>query len=214
VTEAEQRLFAAMRAHAHRLLGAELPLAWQHNDFAPWNLFRAGEQLTVIDWEFNRNWDTTRAGPVLCDLLYFVTYWNNVAQHLYTVEAELAGMRALYFASGSKSDSKSVGTNQYTLASRRAIAHYMTALNVDSRFLPLLLVYTWLERVVYSYTRAEKLGHDPATSRSVDKFVKYIALLADHSEELFAATGEAFWHMYAANGSAWAAESPAPEVLG
>ena len=184
-SEAETRLFAYARAHAHRLLGAEFPLVWQHNDFAPWNIYRAGSQLTVIDWEFNRNWETTRAGPTLCDLLYFVTYWNNVARHLYTEQAEEDGMRQLFV-------DVAVG-NRYVQAARQSIADYMVALNVDWGFLPLLLVYTWTERTVYSYTRTQKLQATTGTSRAADKFAKFITLLANHADDLFSEDHPGFW---------------------
>jgi hypothetical protein len=134
--------------------------------------------LTVIDWEFNRQWENTQAGPALCDLLYFVTYWHNVANHLYTVEAELQGMGALFLEPDSR--------NPYTSAIHRAIADYMAALAIDRRFLPLLLVYVWLERAIYSAGRAQKLATHAGASRSASKFVTYVRYLAEHTDRLFA----------------------------
>jgi thiamine kinase-like enzyme len=206
VTAAEEHLFSAMRSHANTLIGAELPLVWQHNDFAPWNLYRKGDHLTVIDWEFNRDWEHTRAGPALCDLLYFVTYWNNITHHLYSLEAELAGMRTLFVEAAPR--------RQTTQAARQAIANYMAALKIDWRFLPLLLVYTWTERLVYSYGRAQKLAGEGSKSRTADKFANYIALFAAHAETLFAAQGDGFWQVYA-NQAEKVGINPAPvEALG
>jgi hypothetical protein len=184
-SEAEARLFAAMRQHAHDLLGAELPLVWQHHDFAPWNLFRAGDQLTVIDWEFNRSWEETHAGPALCDLLYFLTYWNNLVHRHYDDSAEFEGMRRLYVNKGDGS--------RYVRGAHQAIAKYMAALNMDWRFLPLLLAYTWIERVVYSHTRMQKLNGPSAHSRAADKFAGYVALLASHTDQLFGAGKRGLW---------------------
>ena len=206
VTEAEQRLFISMRVHANTLLGAELPLVWQHNDFAPWNLYRAGDRLTVLDWEFNRDWDTTRAGPALCDLLYFVTYWNNIVHRHYTEGAELRGMYALFLEFAPKS--------RYIYVARRAIAQYMAELKIDWRFLPLLLVYTWTERVVYSYARLQKLERPSGTSRAADKFAKYIGLLAIHGQELFSANNGGFWQGYAHRKAKMSDQSPDSEAFG
>jgi hypothetical protein len=205
MSEAEQRLFISLRVHANTLLGAELPLVWQHNDFAPWNLYRAGEQLTVLDWEFNRNWDTTRAGPALCDLLYFATYWNNIVHHHYTEEAELRGMYGLFLEFAPRS--------RYIYVARRAIAQYMAALRIDWRFLPLLLAYTWTERVVYSHARLQKLERPPSTSRAADKFAKYIGLLATHAQELFSANNGGFWQGYAYRRSKMSDQPPTSGAL-
>jgi len=173
-TESERRLFDIMQAHAQSLVGETLPLAWQHHDFAPWNLYRAGEQFTVIDWEFNRGWDETRAGPGLCDLLYFVTHWYIIAHHLFTEAAELQALHTLFLCPAHKTDT--------ICAVRSAVADYMAAHEIDRRFLPLLLVYTWVERVAYGRARARMLN-----TRASGKFVGYIQTLADHAGQLFSA---------------------------
>jgi len=205
VNDAEQALFSRMREHAHSLINAEIPLVWQHNDFAPWNLFRAGDQLTVIDWEFNRDWERTQAGPPLCDLLYFLTYWNNVAQRLTTGQAELAGIYNIFLAPGNKSP--------YQQAARQAVTRYLTALQVDERFVPLFLVYTWLERVIYSHARLQKLEKQTSTSRAADKFASYVGLFADHMDELFSVDSYASWMKNLGEGTKMRVQSPAAEAL-
>lgn len=195
----EEQGFSRLREYAHTLLGLELPLVWQHHDFAPWNLFGHGDQLTVIDWEFNRAWDETREGPALCDLLYFITYWNNLTARLYTDEAELQGLYHLFIAN--------MESSRTLQAARNAIAEYMDALAMNPRFLPLLLLYTWIERVVYSHSRTQKLRGDGSTSRAADKFAKYVGLLATHADALFSVNGSGFWlahrqHTSRSNGDA------------
>jgi hypothetical protein len=185
ISHAEQRLFSTMKEYAQGLIGAEVPLVWQHNDFAPWNLFRDGDHLTVIDWEFNRNWEQTQAGPPLCDLLYFLTYWNNVSQRIASDEAELAGLYDLFLAPMSE--------NRYQQAARQAVARYLAALQIDGRFVPLWLVYTWMERVIYSHSRMQKLGKRASVSRAADKFAGFVGLLAGHVDKLFAAGTDSFW---------------------
>ena len=54
LTAAEAALFAQTLAQGQALLGKRLPLVWLHYDFGPWNLFRQGRTLTVIDWETGR----------------------------------------------------------------------------------------------------------------------------------------------------------------
>lgn len=179
MSAAEIELFAAVRSHAQALTGVELPLVWQHHDFAPWNLYRAGNQLTVIDWESNRECESTRASLPLCNLLYFLTYWHNIASHLYTEQDELAGKQMLFLEPDP--------ANQYVVAARRTLACYMQSLQIDCRFLPLSLVYLWVEQVVYGHTRAQKL-QKTTTNRSL----KYVRLLAEHPDRLWAMGDAAF----------------------
>lgn len=174
VTPAEQRLFARLLAYAETLAGTSLPLAWQHHDFAPWNIYRDGDELTIIDWEANRSWAQTEAGPGLCDVLYFAVHWHNVAQRLFTLKAELQGLTDLFVYPAAKPPAA---------AARAAIGDYMEARAIDRRFLPLLLVYTWVERVVYSAARGAKL--DAAGAQPSHKFMRYVQTLANHADALF-----------------------------
>jgi hypothetical protein len=182
---AEQGLLAAAQERAALLIGAELPLAWRHHDFAPWNIYRAGDRLTVIDWELNRDWESTHAGPAVCDLLYFVVYWNNIANRLYTPEAELAGLGQLFW--------KGQHGNRLVQAARSTLQEYTTALAIDRRFLPLLLVCLWAEQVVYGAARAQKLGGQAEASRARQKALDIMRYLAAHAPQLFAAHQQPGW---------------------
>ena len=179
LTTGEHKLFALTLARAHSLVGATLPLAWQHHDFAPWNIYRAGDQFTVIDWEFNRGWDATRAGPGLCDLLYFVTHWYIIAHHLYTEAAELRGLHSLFLDPARQT--------RTLRAARRALADYLAAHAIDRGFLPLLLVHTWVERAVYGRGGAQTLDARAGANRAADRCVRYIQTFADQAEQLFSA---------------------------
>jgi aminoglycoside phosphotransferase (APT) family kinase protein len=197
-----------MRQQAKLLAGTQLPFVWQHHDFAPWNLFRSGDKLTVIDWEFNRSWDETRTGPPLCDLLYFLTYWSNLVHRHYDDRSELDGLYRLFIAVGDRTNN-----NQFIEASHRALAQYMSALAIESRFLPLLLVHTWMERVLYSHARARKLGRPSTTSRAAAKFASYVRLFATHAGQLFSTENDQYWQQQMRAASSSPANAPATEVL-
>jgi hypothetical protein len=56
-------------------------------------------------------------------------------------------------------------------------------LGIDRRFLPLVLVYTWVERALKRLDRRRILGDLTLSNRSGDKFVTYVSHLADHTNE-------------------------------
>lgn len=176
---AEPRLFAAARARAGQLAGAALPIALLHNDLGPWNIYRAGARLTVIDWEMGAEADPNRYGPGLCDLVYFVTHWSYVARHRYGEAAELAGFAEL--VAGPPPDAP-------LRAARLALAEYMDALAIDARFQPLLLAYTWVHRALDRAERQSALGG--AAARAGNRYVQYVGILAEHTETLFGDIGD------------------------
>lgn len=176
-TVSEERLFVLAREQASMLEGSFLPVVWMHYDFGPWNLYRARDNFFVIDWEFGRDWERGRFGPALCDLLYFVTYWMHIVGHLYTEEDELRGLYDLFI----KRDPE----DETTAEVHRVIDEYMRALNIDRRFLPVLLVYTWVEQALHRSQRKQLLGQVEDTLRANNRVVKYIGVLAEHAVALF-----------------------------
>jgi hypothetical protein len=177
LTPDEEQLLVAIRRHARVLVGAHLPIVWLHHDFGPWNLYRADRELTVVDWEFGRDWQRDRYGPALCDLLYFVTYWNHAVRHLNDQAAEMRGFYQLFVAPNEGDDRlQSV---------HRAIAEYMTALDIDRGFLLPLLVYTWIEQALHQLARKRALGNGSMDARQGIGCIHYIAVLAGHIEQLF-----------------------------
>ena len=170
------RLFELTASRSRELLGCELPVARLHNDFGPWNVHRKGARITVIDWEYGET-ARDRRGPALCDLLYFVTEWTLRVRHLRGPEDERRGFRELFVAPRPGEPT--------TQAGRRAIAEYMTRLEMDTRFLPLLLVQTWVERALERGERnalsAEPAGAVPDAGRYAD----YVRLLASDADGVF-----------------------------
>ena len=177
-TASEQRLLADILTRARALVDQRLPLVWQHNDFGPWNIYRHGADLTVIDWEIGWGPGFDRVGPPVCDVLYLVTHWSYSARRLFSPAAELAGFHQLFLATDND--------DAYVAAAREMVAMYLEAMRIDRRFLPLVLVYTWVERAVKRLDRKRLLGTVEPSSRAGDQFAAYVNHLGDHADLLFA----------------------------
>ncbi|HEX5719127.1 MAG TPA: glycosyltransferase [Thermoanaerobaculia bacterium] len=121
-TPAEEKLFDLALARSQELRGLPFPIVWRHRDFTPWNLLRDwGGRLSVLDWE------GAQPGLALCDLLHFVSHWDELAAQAATPEARLRA-----FSLGAP-------------ASCRQVTRYCDRLGIDTRFIPLLRVYTRVE---------------------------------------------------------------------
>jgi Phosphotransferase enzyme family len=175
VTSAEDELFTEIRRHSRRPVGASLPIVFLHNDFNPWNLYRSGQRLTVIDWEFGRDWEHERFGPALCDLLYLVTHWSFTVRHLVAEDEQVRYVQKLFVERDPR--------DPVSGAAQVVLADYMCELAIDPRFLPLLLVYTWIERALDHTNRQRSLGRPVRDSRAGNQFVRYIATLAQHRDQ-------------------------------
>jgi aminoglycoside phosphotransferase (APT) family kinase protein len=176
-TEAEEGLFGAARERSRALAGARLPIVWQHNDYGPWNLFRDGRRLLVIDWEFDEGSSGRRDGPALCDLLYFVMQWSQLVHRRDGEPAESDEFRLLFL------DPDPGDTLRE--AARAVVAGYLARLGIDPGFLPLLLVHTWLTRALDRHRRQRDLGAAGGDGRAGNRYVPYVALLAARAGRLF-----------------------------
>jgi hypothetical protein len=163
------RLLAMAGERAVGLAGEPLPIVWLHNDYGPWNIYRHGDRLTVIDWEFGGEDERARQGPALTDLIYFVTAWSARVWRLGAEGAEPEALRRL-FADAEPRD-------EIARAARAAVDGYMRSLSIHPRFLPLLLVHTWLERALDRGDRQGPAGRNP--------YVACLAALAPAAERLF-----------------------------
>jgi len=174
LTEAEARLFGLARERGAALRGAAMPIVWEHYDLGPWNVYRDGRRLCVIDWE-----NSTPKLP-LADLLYFVTHWRARARGLRGEGAELRNFAEL-FCRGDHPD-------RYVLAAHRAIATYTTRLGIDGRAVPLLLLRLWVLHAVGFAARIRIAGGGARASRAGNRFVQYVELLAASSDRVMAKT--------------------------
>ena len=175
-TASEERLFAAVRERSRALIGTCLPIVWQHNDFGPWHVYRDDREITVIDWEFGHDRQVDRLGPALCDLIYFVTHWNYIVRQLRTETAQLRGFRQLFI--GHNIDDRAGAIQQ-------VIMKYMEELDIDRRYWPVLLAYTWIQRALDHFKRHRALGNMGTDHRFRNRYVDYLGILADHTEKLF-----------------------------
>jgi hypothetical protein len=180
LTPAEKALFAAAHHDAHALNGLELPLVSRHLDFGPWNLFRDQDSFTVIDWEPYTNWQRSRTGPALCDLLYFLTYWTFMVRRCYDPQAELEGFRQLHL--------RPAGKDRLAQAAEDTLVGYLAKLGLDARFRPLLLLYTWVDRALDRLDRQQLLGTASPNTRADNRYLHYLAILAEDCGNLFPQT--------------------------
>lgn len=170
-TPAEHGLLDRTVAAARALLGAALPTVLVHNDYGPWNLHRDGDRITVIDWELGPG-DEGRRGPALADLIYFVTEWHLRARRLRGRQAELRGFRELFLRP----------TGPAAIAAEEALSDYMRRVGVDSRFLPLLLVTTWVDRAV---DRADRQVTAVGSASGENRYADYVRLIARETDDRF-----------------------------
>jgi thiamine kinase-like enzyme len=168
----EHRLLDRATELARTLAGARLPTVVVHNDYGPWNIHRAGDRVTVIDWELGPD-DRARRGPALVDLIYFATEWHLRARRLRGRQAELRGFRALFLEPSGAA----------ALAAGEAIGEYMRRVGVDPRLFPLLVVVAWVERAL---DRADRQLTAGTAAGSENRYADYVRLLA-------AEAGEPFW---------------------
>ncbi|MBI3952203.1 MAG: phosphotransferase [Acidobacteria bacterium] len=172
ITASEERLFTDVRKRARLLIGTPLPRVWLHWGLDERNILRGDQEISVIDW------DGGEVGPPLFDLLYFMTRWSCAARGLKSEAAQLRGFRQLYF----EPDSGGISV----IAARQAIDRYLTKLELDRRFLPLLLVLMWVHRAVGRFDRQGALGQRGLNPRTGNQYVGYVGILAEHVEQLFA----------------------------
>jgi aminoglycoside phosphotransferase (APT) family kinase protein len=169
VASDERRLFVRVRAYAESLEGLPLPIVWRKPDFFGSNVLREGREVSVVDWE------SPEQGPALCDLIRFVTPWSEMVRHVRA--DQIAGnFRRLFLEPPSDAISDAV---------HEAIRCYLERLDMDSRFLPLLLVYTWVDRALHHRDKQHLQGEHPRDTRAGNRHVGRVTLLARHVDQLF-----------------------------
>lgn len=174
VTAAEQRLFDAALESVGRDT-RDLPIVWQHADFGPWNIYRDGRHVSVIDWE------RARRGPALADLLYFVLHWSAALHRCATREQRVGHFESLFCASMSRH-----ATGPAIDAQLRA---YMHAVGVAPALLPHVLVYTVLESAVRRARLLAGTARALLRDSAVNEYIGYVDILARHHDRLFAQAG-------------------------
>jgi len=166
---AEQRLFIASKRRATRLIGTAFPTVWQHNDFSIANVLRHGNELRVIDWEGGRR------GPPACDLLYFATLWAYAVERASTPGAQHRTFQRMFLARAG---------DPVATAVRSAVDRYLATVQLDRRFIPLLLTCSWVELAIGRARRQRTLGESDA--RDGNRAVAYVGILGEYVHRLYA----------------------------
>jgi GT2 family glycosyltransferase/Ser/Thr protein kinase RdoA (MazF antagonist) len=170
LTPAEASLFEAVARRAVALDGHTVPIAWQHADFCPQNVYLDGDRVSVIDWE------TARRGPALADLLSFIAYWGADVSGCGTDEKRLEHFDVLFFAADR--------AHPYLTAIDETIAEYMRRLDMPRTLLPFLIVYTFVEKALEDARRVAVLDVPPARPRARTLEVAFVERMADKAEQL------------------------------
>jgi hypothetical protein len=174
----EQALFDAVRRRARALMGGSFPIVWSHNDLNPAHVYRAGTRVSVIDWEFGCDDISERHGPALCDLVYFLSYWIQLARGSRGEAASLQDLADVLFAA--ERDARCDGA-------RAALLEYARSLELALGFVPMLIVYTWVDRALDRHRRRLATDGAVADARAGNRFARYVEVLARGARELFAA---------------------------
>ena len=168
----EGRLFSAVQDRVQALIGLPFPVVWQHHDFNELNVLRSERGLHVIDWE------RARPGPALNDLLYFGLRWSFLARGLHSEVQHLRGFKELFVQP--RCD------DQIVVAVRQSFERYRAAQGLDERFVPLLLVTTWVDHALDHFERLRALGRLTANVREGNVYTRFVEVLAAHVDVLFA----------------------------
>lgn len=141
-----ERLFAATRKAAQKLVGLPLPLVLSNSSFSSGNVCRSAQGIAVYDWE------TASRGLPLVDLMYFLIDWGRLVQ-----KASAASWRKTF-----RDLLIEPPSDRVSRAVDRSVSSYLAALAIDPRFRPLLGALTWIHR---AERRARK---DGTARRSLD----------------------------------------------
>lgn len=169
-TSDERALFTRARSYAESLKTLPLPIVWRKPDFFGSNVVRAGRELSVVDWE------SPHLGPALCDLIRFVTPWSDVARHARGART-FDNFRRLFFPTR--------GGDAISEAVHAAFQYYLERLSMSDRFLPVLLVYTWVDRALHHLEKQRLQGQGTLDTRVGNRHVGRVAVLAQHIDQLF-----------------------------
>jgi hypothetical protein len=158
---AEHAFLAQLVHRAEAFIGDEIPIVLQHNDFGPWNVLRAGDRATVIDWEFDGKDPVDRAGLPMEDLVYFAAHWL-IAARRHLAEPEQRRTVAELFAS------QRGQRDVLVAAAWDGFTSYAQALKLPSRFCDVAVPMAWIRRATAHEARSGR--HSPACQRHIGFF--------------------------------------------
>ena len=170
LTSRERRLFDAA-LHSVDIDAGDLPIVWQHADFGPWNIYREGAHVSVIDWE------GARRGPALADLLYFVSHWGAAVRGCETGSDRVRHFESLFCG---QMPADTIGRAIYA-----ELLDYMRAVDVPPALLPHVLLYLVVEQAMERGRRLEMTGARASRDIAANEYIGKIDALARHADVLF-----------------------------
>jgi Phosphotransferase enzyme family len=174
VSDREAALFEAARAASRELLGTPLPIVWEHGDFSIWNVFRDGDRVRVLDWEY------CRPGVPLTDMIRLVTHWHEAARGLSTQEMRHRGFVELFCDLDKRHGA--------TTEARASIERYESALGIDPRFRSVLLVMSRVELAVRRHQQQRDDGIGDVDGLAGNAALGYLSSLLPFRASLFGHT--------------------------
>lgn len=167
----ERHLLSRLEEAVERVPDGDVPVVWQHTDFGPWNIYRDGARVSVIDWEVARH------GPALVDLLYFAAHWDTSLEDVATVADRFRRMTPMLRSAAI--DDGSVAWMQ------RPVAEYMQRLGVGAALVPFLLVYMVLEQALERAARSASFEPGLGMRRN-NPYIGWVDELVRLTDTLFA----------------------------
>jgi len=170
-TDGEAELFDATRARAADLVGQPLPVVWEHGDFTIWNIFRDADRIRVLDWEHSR------AGVPLPDVIRLATHWHEAVRGLETTGSRSEGFAELFTGTGK---------HPATKEARSAVLRYEQELDLDPRFRSMFLVMSRVELAVRRFEHQVESGLIvDGDLRAGNAALAYLSALVEHRGDLF-----------------------------
>jgi hypothetical protein len=108
----------------------------------------------------------------MTDLVYFVSHWLYTARRLRRDDQQIEAFRRLLGATG---------LDVLTSSVRNTLAVHAHRSSIDPRFIPLLLLLTWIERAIDRCDRHDRVADDPVAAR----YRRYIDLIAERGSAFF-----------------------------
>ena len=167
-TPADRPLHARLAAIAESLGDQRLTIATQHRDFAAWNVLRAGDSLTVVDWE------GAREGVAALDAVHLVATW------LYSVrlgEGVDDETRCIH-------DILDPARDATASAAHDTLLSYLQALGLDQRLAPLLVALHRIELALRRLTQL-RLQREPTDDAPFLPEARVVRSLATELDRLF-----------------------------
>lgn len=170
--QAVKSLFAAL-THSEAALGDRpIPIVWQHRDLGVGNVYRAKGAVHVIDWEL------ARRGLALSDALFFCWRWAVTVAGGRHEPVEMRELERLYIADATDGSWEATAVAQ-------EIDRYCTALSIDSRWVPIVLVTALAELALDTRARQLQVGAWTRQTWVDNAYARLLAHIAVRRSDLF-----------------------------